>query len=324
MLKTQFAVLLASTFLTALPVAAAHNSLPELRPQQQQQLSSYLKEHWMSPEKYLVSKFIDHDIVFAGEYHRIKHDVKLIRDVIPLLYSAGVHNLGIEFGANEYQQQVDQLTTAENYDEVLARKIIFDSYYSWGYQDYEDIYRAAWLLNRSLPTGAPKFRIVNLKYKVRFDLARDETGMTPKAQTMTKDDWAKVFCRGDEDEFMAWVIEREFLAKNQKALVYSGMHHAFTRYKQPIYDFQKKKLYKLNSKRMGNLIYAKIGNRAFNVLLHCPWGPKTTDETNENAIYPVNGVIDAVMRSFSNKRVGFDVKGTPFGQLRDDLDYASI
>jgi hypothetical protein len=272
----------------------------------------------------VVSKFIDHDLVFVGEYHRIKHDTKLIQDLIPLLYKAGVRNLGIEFGASEDQQQVDQLTTAGNYDEELARSIMFNWYYCWGYKEYEDIYRAAWQLNHSLPPGSAKFRVINLKYKVHYDLQQDESGMHPKQATASKDDWAKVYSKGDEDEYMAAVIQRQFLDKNEKALIYSGMHHAFTRYQQPIYDFQQKKLYKLNSKRMGNLVYAKIGDRAFNVLLHCPWGPKTAEETDENASYPAAGVIDALMLDYRNPEVGFDVKGTPFGQLPDDHTYYAI
>ncbi len=34
--------------------------------------------------------------------------------------------------------------------------------------------------------------------------------------------------------------------------------------------------------------------------------------------YPVGGAIDRVMLNFTDTRVGFDVRGTPFGQLRDD------
>ena len=39
--------------------------------------------------------------------------------------------------------------------------------------------------------------------------------------------------------------------------------------------------------------------------------------------YPVGGMIDSVMREFKNKRVGFDVVGSPFGALREDQLYYS-
>ena len=55
----------------------------------------------------------------------------------------------------------------------------------------------------------------------------------------------KVWVKGDPDEFMAHIVLAEFVAKHQKALIYSGIHHAFTRYKQPIYDFDVGKLIRL-------------------------------------------------------------------------------
>lgn len=47
-------------------------------------LVTYLKTDWLSPEDYVISKFKDHDYVFIGEYHRIRHDVMLISNLIPL------------------------------------------------------------------------------------------------------------------------------------------------------------------------------------------------------------------------------------------------
>ena len=38
----------------------------------------------------------------------------------------------------------------------------------------------------------------------------------------------------------------------------------------------------------------------------------------------MHGVIDEVMRQFGNRPVGFDVKGSPFGALRDDQSYYSL
>jgi hypothetical protein len=288
--------------------------LPELAPELQAELTDYLKQHWQSPEAYVVSKFKDHDVVFLGEYHRIKHDVQLVHRLIPRLYAAGVYSLGIEFGPEEMQEKVDQLLAAPTYDEDLAREIIFEGLPFWGYVDYMDIYRAAWKLNRSLPSNARKFRVVNLNYIGRFDLVTEDAA--PEI-------WEQVWHRGDPDEFMAGVILREFVDKKEKALIYSGNHHAFTRYRQPVYDFQQQKLYRLNDNRMGNIVYGKIGDRAFNIFLHSPWWSQA-DTGWEDSSYPVGGVIDRVMHEFSNARVGFDVRGTPFGRLPDERAYYAL
>ncbi len=222
--------------------APVQKPLPVLPKAQQEELTQYLKQHWQSPEKYVVSKFQDHDIVFLGEAHRVRHDVQLVQGLIPLLYQAGVRNLGIEFGCYDYQDKVDQLITADRYDEKLARWLMFEEETSWGYLEYEDLYRAAWKLNASLPAGTPKFRVVGLSYKVRWDLEKEN---------MSPADRQKVWPKGDSDTFMAGVIQREFVDKGQKALIYCGLHHAFTRYRLPAYDVEHKKLLGLLNPRAG-------------------------------------------------------------------------
>jgi hypothetical protein len=277
-----------------------------------EKLVSYLKSHWKSPEDYVVSKFSDHDIVFIGEYHRIRHDVELIHKLIPLLYRAGIYNLGIEFGCYEHQDKVDRLITADTYDENLARWLIYQQFVGWGFKEYQDIYRKAWELNKSLPKGARSFRVVNLGYRANWTALKEQ---------MTREDWQKVWWQGDPDDHMAQVVIKEFVDKGQKALIYSGQHHAFTHYHQPVYDFENKKFLRFNETRMGNLVYNKAPTRVFNIYLHAPWGSNTNFDSN---IRPMGGAIDAVMLKFDNKPVGFDVKDSPFGALSDNESYYSL
>lgn len=277
-----------------------------------QELVSYLRSHWQTPEDYVVSKFSNHDIVFIGEYHRIKHDPQFIQSLIPKLYMAGIYNLGIEFGVHEDQEQVDGLINADSYDEKLARHIIFRFLPLWGYKEYIDIYRGAWVLNHSLPKSAPRFRVVNLSYRPNWAALTGER--TPEVMN-------KVWHKGDPDKFMGQIILTEFVAKKQKALIYSGRHHAFTRYHQPRYNFQKNELYGFEKTRMGNVVYAQIGDRSFNIVLHSPWPSK---HSFDDLRLPVGGTIDEVMREFKTQRVGFDVKDSPFGRLADADTYYAV
>jgi uncharacterized iron-regulated protein len=288
-------------------------TMREVSQDEKQELVQYLRTHWKTPEDYVVEKFSNYDIVFIGEYHRIKHDAELIQNLIPHLYKKGVYNLGIEFGSYEYEDKLDLLITADRYDEDLARWLMFRwTEVNWGYQEYMDIYRSAWELNKSLSNSAPKFRIVNLNYRPNWPAAKVD--MMPEL-------WKQVWRKGDPDEYMAEVILREFVDKGRKALIYSGYFHALTHYHLPIYDFENKKLVRFSSNRMGNIVYNKIPKRVFNIFLHSPWPTKTSFEHDH---YPVGGIIDGVMQEFNDKRVGFDVKGSPFGKLRDDDAYFSI
>jgi hypothetical protein len=281
----------------------------------QSELLSYLKSNWKSPEDYVIKKFADHDIVILGESHWIKHDPELIQILIPKLYKSGIYNLGVEWGNYDSQDKVDKLINANQYDENLARSITRDFLYTWGYKEYIDIYKAAWKLNKSLPPGSPKFRIVNLGYKP------DWTGITEEEwNKKDKHIMNKVFYKGNADVYMASIVLKEIIARNQKSLIYCGMHHAFTRYRQTIYSWKDGKVSGYSDKRMGNVIHKILGNKVFLISLHYYWEDKTTEGKYN---YPVSGVIDEIMRPLPDKRVGFDIVGSPFGNLSDSKAYYS-
>lgn len=259
-------------------------------------LVDYLKNNWQTPEEYVIKKFANHDYVFIGEYHRIKHDVDLILKLIPLLQQNGIHNLAIEFGNYEDQYLVDSLLNLPFFDRKLARKIIFNCSHFWGYTEYIDIYRVAWEVNHTSTINSKnRFRVVNLG--AVYDPCKEGGA------------WRDI----DPDIYMADVIFKEIVSKNVKAMIYSGCHHAFTKYHQPLYDFEKDTLYELNNTRMGNIIYDSLKNKVFNIYLHAAWISDKGWE--ENSVLPVNGVIDSIMALCNNKPVGFDVVNTPFGKL---------
>lgn len=280
---------------------SAMQAIAEQSQPTEKEMVQYLKNNWQSPEEYIAGKFDKYDIVFVGEFHRIKHDPELIQNLIPYLYKKGVYNLGLEMSGYEFQDEIDKLITANEYDENLLINIMIKSHELFiGYKENMDIYKKAWEFNKSLPKNAPKFRIVNLDFRQRGEFIQEN--MTPELLK-------KVEFKGDRDSGMASVIVKEFINKNKKALIYCGYNHSFTHFYRPEY----KRVYE-NS--VGNIIYRRIPNKVFNILLHMPWRNKYN--TGTKFIYPVNGIIDKVMKNFKDKRVGFDVKGTPFGLLNDN------
>lgn len=289
---------------TKLPTA------PEKSDNLNQALSDYIIANYRTPEDYVISKFEDHDIVFIGEFHRIKQNLELVHNLIPRLYESGVYNIGIEDGDYDDQPEIDALTTSDTYDEALARKILFNHYVFWGYQEYADIFKAAWTLNKSLPKGSRKFRVVGLCLKEDWSYVKSEEDCD-EPQIMRKV-WGKV----GYDEFMANTILKEFVDKEEKALIYTGSSHAFTQYRQPIYNEKTKEFVRFVEDRMGTLVHNKIGNRAFNIFLHSSW--PNEKGYSELLVYPVDGVIDTLMPTLPPKyrKVGFDTHGTPFGSLR--------
>lgn len=282
--------------------------LPKVDQELSREMEAYLTGHYMSPEDFVIARFKDHDIVFIGEFHRIKHDLALIHNLVPMLYENDVFILGTEFARREDQFLIDSLLNGATYNENLARKIVFNFMVTWGYQEYVDIFNIAWQLNQTIPEGSRKFRVLGLNDSPDWSFVKTNEDL--KKPSIMNQVW-----KGCSEELWAKVILDEVVAKGEKALIYSGMHHAFTEYNQPAYDEKKHKFIGLVNNRMGNFVYNEIKKQAITIYLHAPW--ISANGYNEPLVYPVDGIIDAVMavRLLEYRRVGFDTKDTPFGRL---------
>ncbi len=266
----------------------------------------YLKEQGQSPEKYLISKFEEYDYVFLGEYHRLKQDVDFVVSLIPDLYQNGIRNIAYEFYQYANQNIVDSLLTAKEWNEkILYHNLSKGFGVMWGYSEYLDLFKKVWEFNQTLKPEQPKFRIVLLGYEYN----PCKSGL-------------EMFGGHDPDAFHADVFEKEIISKNEKALVYCGIHHAFTTYNQPSYDFEKAKFYGFVSGRFGNIINRKYPKKTFTIFLHSPWA--SDKGWDEQYVKPVNGAIDSVMTMFNNLPMGFDVKNTVIGNLKATDTYYAI
>lgn len=295
-------------YLAGLPVALAQQG-GGASEASKRELTDYLKTHEITPDQYVLNKFREHDIVFLGEEHYIRQNVEFVQRLIPELYRAGVYNLGIDFGVSECQPDVDRLITADHYDADLARRIMFKDFVLWSYKEYMDIYRAAWRLNHSLPPGARTFRVVNLIYAPNWAALQG-----PR----TREAMQRVWYKGDGDVYMGERILHEFVDTHQKAVVYAGFHHTFTHYHQPMYDLEGRRVEGFIEERMGNVVYNRIPQRVFGILLHTPW---MSQSDPGHLMAPVRGIIDSVMNELHDRPSGFDVVGSPFGTLRDPGTY---
>ena len=289
------------------PAAASYP--PRLQEQALAPMVSYVESHYRTPEDYLVSEFAAHDIVFVGEFYKISQNVNLIRDVIPLLYKAGVRNLGIEYALYDDQARIDALLTAPAFNEAEAQAITFHWVVTWGYKEYIDLFRAAWQLNSTLPKGAPRFRIVGLSVRQNWESVKTQNDLT-NAEVVRQ-----IVSAGVPDAYIAQTIMKEFVDKGEKALVYIGQVHAFTAYRDLAYAKNAAAQGFSETRRAGNIIYDRIGARAATVLLHCPW---PDSGSRSQLSYPVGGDLDALMLALpTDKRsVGFDTKGSPMGELK--------
>lgn len=263
----------------------------------------FIKEQGENPKNYVISKFTKYDYVFLGEYHRNKQDVDFIASLIPELYKNGVKNIAYEFYAYANQTKIDSLLTAKKWNEKELNHTLsrgFGIY--WGYTEYINILKKVWDFNQTLQDNQPKFRVVMMQYEY-----------FPCKKGLER------FGGVDPDKFMADVVEKEIIAKGEKALIYCGIHHAFTAYQQPQYDFEENELYGLANDRLGNILYSKYPEKTFTIFMHAPW--VSNKGWDEQYVKPVNGVIDSVMALLDNVPMGFDIKNTMIGNLKANNTY---
>jgi hypothetical protein len=308
------AVVVVSLMKSCAAIAADKIPLPVLPDSLKAELAEYLQKHWQSPEDYVVSKFKDHDIVILGEQHRARQDPLLIQRLIPLVYKAGVYNLGFEFARRVDQPLIDSLLNGKEYDQLLANEILLRGFVHWCYQEYSDIFKAAWQLNQQLPAGKMKFRILGVNDSPDWSLVKIE------ADQDNREIRRKVW-HGETEQDWADYLLRETTTKGEKSLVYCGIHHAFTGYHQPLSKNGKFVGFAAEP-RFGNFLRDSIGQRVMTIYMHNYWS--TPDW--QGYTYPAGGYIDALMATFDSTkwRVGFDTKGTPFEKLPDKSSYYAL
>jgi hypothetical protein len=269
-------------------------------------LKIHLSTAPVPPEDYVVSKFAAYDLVLIGEPHWVRQHVTMVADLIPRLHRAGVYTLAIEFARRIDQALIDSVLTAPVYDEKLARRVTMQGLVQWGYQEYVDLYKAAWRVNRDVPPGAPCFRILALGGSPDYSVVR-------KREDLDDPQVRRTVLHGETEKDWAVLLIDSVLAKHERALVYCGTHHAFTKYAQPI--LSDGKLMRLEDSRFGQYLYAHAPARTFMIAFHGPW-PGAAGY-NAPPVLPADGELDQALESAGPgwRRVGFDLVGTPFGAL---------
>lgn len=252
-------------------------------------------------DDFLVSRFERADVVMLSEDHRIRQNLEFVHALIPKLHAAGVHTLVMEFGAEEDQARLDSLLSAPEYDEAVARDLLFAYNVGWAWKEYMDVYRAAWAFNRTLPEDARPFRVLNMSYRYDWSEYDGSVARTPEID-------AKIFPRGAPDVFRAGLVARAILDRpGEKAVVLTGTVHAFTRFRPswPAGDGT----CVTGDAGLGNLLHERYPGRVLAVALHHPM--PAADGTPSQ---PAGGALESLAEE-QGFGVGIDLVGTPEGSL---------
>jgi hypothetical protein len=238
--------------------------------------------------------------------------LRLLQQLIPDLYhKAGVTCIALETCIPQENANIARLVTAEEFDTELALEIArrCDSWKAWGAKRYWDIFETVWRLNKDLPEGKKKMRVVGIG--LEFDgpswaMARIGKDSLPGSE------WNKlrIFTLIDDiihlsmnERLYAASIARETIEKGDRGVVLVGFAHSSINQLWP--HGADDKLYAERA-RMGYMLHHKHGDQVSQIVFH-------------PALYnnkPTIRFIEKVASERQHRPFGFDVKSSPFETLR--------
>ena len=100
----------------------------------------------------------------------------------------------------------------------------------------------------------------------------------------------------------------------------TGTIHAFTSYCFPYYDYTSPDFVRYEKRFLGNLLYSKYNTKVVSVALHQPFFNYPNHQPA--LVSPAVGKLEVLMSKHNNKPVGFDLKRSLIGELRDHSYYS--
>lgn len=291
------------------------NSLREissLNQSERNQLKDWLDGQELEPIDYLVQTSTAHQVTIIGEVHGKKEYLDLLNDAVSRLYhEAGVRCIALEVCLTKDNKLLNQLVTAPQFDRDLAMKIARHmNWRIWGRKEYWDVFEAVWHVNQKIPEGQHPLRVIGLSPPVdmpSFMLVAGAADGKVKPPLWERlrifRIWDDLIVELKRDELMARAIEREIIEKNDRAVVWVGLNHAFTHYKVPM--IRKRRIVRSWS-RMGWILHQRYGSQIFQIALH-----------DDFFLPGVGGCIESLMKEGRDHPVGFSFMDSPFSDLRD-------
>lgn len=294
------------------------SSVRKLSPEELQTCTKYLDTNLSEPQQFVAEKFDHYDVVLLGEMHWKKQDLDFVKQLIPYLYrTKGVKVFAWEFGASDFQSEADLLVNAPTWDRKRAVAFMRKSSFSWNFEEYLEVIHTIWEVNQSIPEGQEKMRFLQLgsDYNPRKLYSSDPAIRGKEA------------VRFVYDEKMGQIVEREVLRKHAKALWYSGLHHAFTHYRQPLFLFLKP-----GGVRGGTYLFQRYPERIYLIQVSMPFLDRlllarlmvpSVFGNRLAFVPPFRGAFEQIYREYK-KPFAVDARNSIFGDLVDTHSYYSL
>lgn len=280
------------------------------------ELLKYLADQGKEPVDYVLSKFEQFDIVLLGEMHRVKQQLEVYHKLIPRLPERGITTIVYEFARREDQALLDELLAKSHFDVQLAKTIMIKQEAFWGFQEYLGIFRLIWEVNKKLPSDS-KIRLLGLNDPINWKLYNHIVQHEQRKPNAAEIDEIWKDCG---EQYWADLLGSFYNPGQTKILGIMGSHHALTKYREPEYkpEGDRKIFTGFTTMRFGNHLHERYGKKVFNICFHDPWLSKLESQKPQP---PAGGIIEEIICPHYQE-IGFDLLGSPWGDLKDDSFYA--
>jgi len=274
-------------------------------------LGAWLADHGADPADYAIRTAAAHQVTLFGEMHDLHENLAFFDRIVPELYTrAGVSVICLECCVFDQNADLDRLVNAKQFDRALQRKIAREaSWPCWGFSEYWDVLETVWRVNQARAPNAPAMRVVGIFPRVDMpSLALFKGGPAIERLRGIRSFW-NIAPLAVHDGLYAREIERATFEQNARGVVWVGASHASLVHRHPITMGDK---LAGEMPRMGNLLYARYGDRVAAITMHYA-------ETRQSMAAAIERAVAASGRT----SVGFDVTASPLAVLRDgeSIDY---
>ena len=178
---------------------------------------------------HLVELAASKQLVFLGDQAGISEHVSFVAQILPDLYQGGVRNLAWEFSNSRAQGELDELLSNDEWSERKCTDLFIDLLgVGFTYSEYADVLKAAWSLNRSLPSESSPFRVVGLGIPSYVEDPRLLEGRSA-AELELRNWWMGGLYRDVTAFHMANTLTNEVIRQGQRALVWVSGERSTTR-----------------------------------------------------------------------------------------------
>jgi hypothetical protein len=282
--------------------------------------SNWINRNAQTPEHFAIQIAATNQITLFGETHNLKDNLRFFNRIIDsLYYKSGIRCIAMEVIPSCMNDKLRRLVNGNEYNYDLALEIARSQpWKAWGGKEYWDVLETVWKLNKGLPEGFKKMRIVGIDTDwegpniAMLNMGGDRKGSTPFWEKFRMasliNDIPKL---GYRDELMARNIEKEIIEKGEKGVVLIGFAHSMLQYGRPI--IKGDKIIAINP-RLGLLLSKKYKDKIFQIELF-----QTLGSGNRNGAChdKLDHFIELVMSRSNSVSAGFSIINSPFEKIRD-------